>query len=57
MSDVPTEHHPHPAYEYEPPCEVVINGRKCIEVDAVVIPWAADIAARGAALKFPKPQK
>lgn len=30
----PRELRPHPDYEYEGPREVVINGRKCVEVDA-----------------------
>lgn len=39
----PAEFRPHPAYEYEPPREVVINGRRCVEVDAGILPWAASM--------------
>jgi len=30
----PVELRPNPDYEYEGPKEVVINGRRCVEVDA-----------------------
>ncbi len=50
----PAEHQPNPGYRYAPPTTVVVSGRKCIEVDAGALPWAADIARCGALLKFPK---
>lgn len=53
----PAELLPNPDYRYEPPKVVMVDGERCIEVDAGVIPWARDIAERGAKLKFPKPTK
>lgn len=50
----PAELQPNPSYRYEPPIRAVINGVVCIEYDAGVVSWAADIARRGATLKFPK---
>lgn len=50
----PAELQPNPDYQYEPPAVVVIDGKRCIEVDAGVIPWARDITERGAKLRFPK---
>lgn len=39
----PSELKPNPDYVYEGPREVVINGKRCIEVDAGVLPWAASM--------------
>lgn len=50
----PVELRPHPGYEYEPPREVLIRGRRCVEFDAGVLPWAADIATQGQKQGFPK---
>ena len=38
---------PNPGYQYEPPTEVMVDGVRCIEVDAGMIPWARDIAVLG----------
>lgn len=53
----PAELQPNPDYCYEPPCEVVIDGQICVEVDAGVFPYAKAIAERGAGLAFPKGAK
>lgn len=53
----PAEIQPNPDYRYEPPAVVYVDGVRCVEVDAGVLPWAADIAARGEKLKFPRAQK
>jgi hypothetical protein len=53
----PAELQPNPHYVYELPTEVVINGRRCVEVDAGSLTWAADLARAGAALGFPKPKR
>lgn len=52
----PAELQPNPDYRYEPPKVVVVDGVRCIEVDAGVIAWARDIADRGAKFKFPRKQ-
>ena len=39
----PHEFKPNPDYVYELPREVVVNGRRCIEVDAGILPWAANM--------------
>jgi len=36
----PAELKPNPGYEYEPPREVVINGVRCVEVDACIFDLA-----------------
>jgi hypothetical protein len=47
----PAELRPHPGYEYELPRKLP-NG--CVEIDAGVLSWAADIAAGGLKKAFPK---
>lgn len=46
----PAELKPNPGYVYELPREVVINGKRCVEVDAGILPWAAGMnrGSRGA---------
>lgn len=39
----PSEFKPNPGYVYELPREVVINGKRCVEVDAGILPWAASM--------------
>ena len=53
----PAELKPNPDYRYEPPCEVIIDGKVCIEVDAGTFSYAKDLAERGARLPWPKSQK
>lgn len=47
MARFPAELKPNPDYQYEPPTEVMIDGVRCIEVDAGVVGWARDIAVQG----------
>jgi len=39
----PGELRPNPGYVYEGPKVVVINGERCIEVDAGLFPWVVSV--------------
>lgn len=51
----PEELKPNPGYVYEGPRVVVIDGERCIEVDAGILPWAVSVN-RHAPKKIPRTQ-